>query len=70
MFARVQIFLGAQDLEDQRYVSQLLGDRKGVTADNFFSTGATLFDQKCWFPRRTEPAVGEPFGLDQRGASN
>lgn len=44
--ARVQIFLGAQDTEDQRYVSQLLGERKDVTIDKAVSTGATLFDQK------------------------
>lgn len=44
--ARVQIFLGAQDPEDQRYVSQLLGERKDVTIDKAISTGATLFDQK------------------------
>lgn len=44
--ARVQIFLGAQDPDDQRYVSQLLGERKDVTIDKAISTGATLFDQK------------------------
>ncbi|WLR95378.1 type IV secretory system conjugative DNA transfer family protein [Shinella zoogloeoides] len=44
--ARVQIFLGAQDPEDQRYVSQLLGERKDVTIDKAVSTGATLFDRK------------------------
>lgn len=44
--ARVQIFLGAQDPEDQRYVSQLLGERTNVTIDKAVSTGATLFDQK------------------------
>jgi len=44
--ARVQIFLGAQDPEDQRYVSQLLGERKDVTIDKAISTGATLFDRK------------------------
>jgi hypothetical protein len=44
--ARAQIFLGAQDPEDQRYVSQLLGDRKEVTVDKAVSTGVTLFDHK------------------------
>jgi len=44
--ARAQIFLGAQDPEDQRYVSQLLGERKEVTVDKAVSTGVTLFDQK------------------------
>jgi type IV secretory pathway TraG/TraD family ATPase VirD4 len=44
--ARVQIFLGAQDPEDQRYVSQLLGERKEVTVDKAVSTGVTLFDRK------------------------
>ncbi len=44
--ARVQIFLGAQDPEDQRYVSQLLGERRDVTIDKAVSTGATLFDRK------------------------
>lgn len=44
--ARAQIFLGAQDPEDQRYVSQLLGERKEVTVDKAVSTGVTLFDRK------------------------
>ena len=44
--ARAQIFLGAQDPEDQRYVSQLLGERKEVTLDKAVSTGVTLFDRK------------------------
>lgn len=44
--ARAQIFLGAQDPEDQRYVSQLLGERKEVTVDKSVSTGVTLFDRK------------------------
>jgi hypothetical protein len=44
--ARAQIFLGAQDPEDQRYVSQLLGDRREVTVDKAVSTGVTLFDHK------------------------
>ncbi|RWX74889.1 hypothetical protein EPK99_23680 [Neorhizobium lilium] len=44
--ARAQIFLGAQDPEDQRYVSQLLGERKDVTVDKAVSTGVTLFDRK------------------------
>jgi type IV secretory pathway TraG/TraD family ATPase VirD4 len=44
--ARAQIFLGAQDPEDQRYVSQLLGERKEVTVDKAVSTGTTLFDRK------------------------
>ncbi|VVT35202.1 type IV secretory system conjugative DNA transfer family protein [Hoeflea sp. EC-HK425] len=44
--ARAQIFLGAQDPEDQRYVSQLLGERKEVTVDKAVSTGLTLFDRK------------------------
>lgn len=44
--ARAQIFLGAQDPEDQRYVSQLLGERKEVTVDTAVSTGVTLFDRK------------------------
>ncbi len=44
--ARAQIFLGAQDPEDQRYVSQLLGERKEVTVDKAISTGVTLFDRK------------------------
>ncbi|HCL67749.1 type IV secretory system conjugative DNA transfer family protein [Rhizobium daejeonense] len=44
--ARAQIFLGAQDPEDQRYVSQLLGERKEVTVDKAVSTGITLFDRK------------------------
>lgn len=44
--ARAQIFLGAQDPEDQRYVSQLLGERKEVTIDKAVSTGVTLFDRK------------------------
>lgn len=44
--ARVQIFFGAQDPEDQRYVSQLLGERKEQTIDKSVSSGATLFDHK------------------------
>lgn len=44
--ARAQIFLGAQDPEDQRYVSHLLGERKEVTVDKAISTGVTLFDRK------------------------
>ncbi len=44
--ARAQIFLGAQDPEDQRYVSQLLGERHDVTIDKAISTGVTLFDRK------------------------
>ncbi len=44
--ARVQIFMGAQDPEDQRYVSQLLGDRREVTVDRAVSSGVTLFDRK------------------------
>lgn len=44
--ARAQIFLGAQDPEDQRYVSQLLGERREVTVDKSVSTGVTLFDHK------------------------
>nr|MDX8331887.1 type IV secretory system conjugative DNA transfer family protein [Agrobacterium rosae] len=44
--ARAQIFLGAQDPEDQRYVSQLLGDRREVTVDKAVSRGLTLFDHK------------------------
>lgn len=44
--ARAQIFLGAQDPEDQRYVSQLLGERREVTVDKAVSTGVTLFDRK------------------------
>ncbi|WP_432350215.1 type IV secretory system conjugative DNA transfer family protein (plasmid) [Shinella yambaruensis] len=44
--ARAQIFLGAQDPEDQRYVSQLLGERKEVAVDKAVSTGVTLFDRK------------------------
>lgn len=44
--ARAQIFFGAQDPEDQRYVSQLLGERKEVTVDKAVSTGVTLFDRK------------------------
>jgi len=44
--ARAQIFLGAQDPEDQRYVSQLLGERKEVMVDKAVSTGVTLFDRK------------------------
>lgn len=44
--ARAQIFLGAQDPEDQRYVSQLLGERKEVTVDKAVSTGVALFDRK------------------------
>ncbi|WP_160011083.1 type IV secretory system conjugative DNA transfer family protein [Rhizobium sp. 18055] len=44
--ARAQIFLGAQDPEDQRYVSQLLGDRKEITVDKAVSIGVTLFDRK------------------------
>lgn len=44
--ARAQIFLGAQDPEDQRYVSQLLGERKEITVDKAVSTGVTLFDRK------------------------
>jgi type IV secretion system protein VirD4 len=44
--ARAQVFLGAQDPEDQRYVSQLLGERKEITVDKAVSTGVTLFDRK------------------------
>lgn len=44
--ARVQIFMGAQDPEDQRYVSQLLGERREVTVDRAVSNGVTLFDRK------------------------
>lgn len=44
--ARAQIFLGAQDPEDQRYISQLLGERQEVTVDKAVSTGVTLFDRK------------------------
>ncbi len=42
--ARAQIFFGAQDPEDQRYVSQLLGERTDTVVD--VSHSGTLFDQK------------------------
>lgn len=44
--ARAQIFLGAQDPEDQRYVSQLLGEKRETSVDRSVSTGITLFDHK------------------------
>lgn len=44
--ARAQIFLGAQDPEDQRYVSQLLGERSVEMTDKSVSGGSTLFDRK------------------------
>jgi type IV secretion system protein VirD4 len=42
--ARAQVFFGAQDPEDQRYVSQLLGERTDVVTDT--SISGTMFDQK------------------------
>lgn len=42
--ARAQVFFGAQDPEDQRYVSQLLGERMDVVTDT--SISGTMFDQK------------------------
>jgi type IV secretion system protein VirD4 len=42
--ARAQIFFGAQDPEDQRYVSQLLGERTDTVVD--VSHSGTMFDQK------------------------
>jgi type IV secretory pathway TraG/TraD family ATPase VirD4 len=42
--ARAQVFFGAQDPEDQRYVSQLLGERTDVITDT--SISGTMFDQK------------------------
>ena len=42
--ARAQVFFGAQDPEDQRYVSQLLGERMDVITDT--SISGTMFDQK------------------------
>ena len=42
--ARAQVFFGAQDPEDQRYVSQLLGERTDIVTDK--SVSGTMFDQK------------------------
>ena len=42
--ASAQIFFGAQDPEDQRYVSQLLGERTDTVVD--VSQSGTMFDQK------------------------